>query len=170
MSEIKGRRRRVPYLVVTQGIPFLRYGKPQPVSLGRYLRQRVQWEQKQWTEKSSLEKSIALAEWEDRWDYIVEKEHGILDGQHGTPQLDGCVRATNVSSDGKSWTQVLRVTGEEICGKIKASNEKNAEMGKRMWEVVVKEKELAKQEKIQQRSERRSLQIAPQLESRNVVH
>jgi hypothetical protein len=166
LDEIKGGKRRVPNLVSAQGIPFLRYSKPQPISLSRVIRQKQDWDQRKWTQQESLKGDMVIAQWEDEWDEIVA---GQMAEEHG--QGNGKVRSPR-DSDGRegaggreaSWKHEMVVAEGELYQQIKQSDWKNAEMGRKMWEIVVKERELAAQEKreakIQRRIERKAAAAA----------
>jgi hypothetical protein len=162
LEEIKGGKRRVPNLVSAQGIPFLRYSKPQPISLSRVIRQKQNWDQKKWTQQGNLKGDIVIAQWEDEWDKIVAgqeaEEQGRGKGKVGSPRdSDG---GKEVGGREASWKYEVVVAEGELYRQIKEGDWKNAEMGRKMWEIVVKERELAAQEKreakIQRRIERKA--------------
>lgn len=143
----------MPNLVTAHGIPFLRYSKPQPLSLSRVIRQKVLWNEKNWTRKGVLDEQILLAELEDEWDRILEREHGFTD-------VDP--RDATATFAEPSWTDELRSTDAAIFEAIRARDAQCAEMGKKMWEVVKKEKALKRQEKIDRRIARKAMQAAKQ--------
>lgn len=153
LSEIKGGNRRVPNLVTAQGVPFLRYSKPQPISLNRVIRQRLQWNERNWGQKILLEKQILMAEYEDEWDELLRRDHGIVD------------KETN-NAFGKpvepSWMDEFHNTEKTIIEAIRAKDAKQLEMGKKMWEIVKKERELKRQEKIERRAARKELRAPAQ--------
>jgi hypothetical protein len=166
LDEIRGGKRRVPNLVSAQGIPFRRYSKPQPISLSRVIRQKQDRDQKKWTQQESLKGDIVIAQWEDEWDEIVAELKAEEQGQGR-----GKVRLPRDSDAGEeaggreaSWKHEMVVAEGELYQQIKESDWKNAEMGRKMWEIVVKERELAAQEKreakIQRRIERKATAAA----------
>ena len=166
LDEIRGGKRRVPNLVSAQGIPFLRYSKPQPISLNRVIRQKQDRNQKKWSQQESLKGDIVIAQWEDEWDEIVAgqmaEEHGRGKGKLRSPRdLSG---REKVDDREASWKHEMVVAEGELYRQIKESDWKNAEMGRKMWEIVVKERELAAQEKreakIQRRIERKAAAAA----------
>jgi hypothetical protein len=166
LDEIRGGKRRVPNLVSAQGIPFLRYSKPQPISLSRIIRQKQNRDQKKWTQLEGLKGDIVIAQWEDEWDEIVARQmaekHGRGKGKLRSPRdSDGGEEAGGCEA---SWKHEMVVAEGELYRQIKESDRKNAEMGRKMWEIVVKERELAAQEKreakIQRRIERKAAAAA----------
>jgi hypothetical protein len=153
LSEVRGGVRRVPNLVTAQGIPFLRYSKPQPVSLSRVIRQKVLWNEKKWTHRGVLEEQIHLAGFEDEWDRILEREHGLTNVDPGD---------TPATFAEPSWTEELRSADEAIFEALRARDGKCAKMGEKMWEVVKQEKTLKRQEKIERRIARKAMLAAKQ--------
>lgn len=153
LSEIQGGTRRVPNLVTAQGIPFLRYSKPQPISLSRVIRQKVLWNEKNWTQRGVLEEKILIAGFENTWDRILREEHGIVDGD---------AEESSVIPAEPSWTHEFRSTDAAISEALRAKDRKNAEMGVLMWEVVKKETALKRQEKTERRAARKAMQMSRQ--------
>lgn len=153
VSEIRGGTRRIPNLVTAHGIPFLRYSKPQPISLSRYVRQRILWNEMNWTRRGILEEKILLAEFEDEWDRILEQEHGIADVDH---------KDDTATYADPGWADEFISADASIWEAIRAKDLKYAEMGEKMWQVVKKEKVLKKQEKIDTRAARKALRLVRQ--------
>jgi hypothetical protein len=151
LSEIRGGTRRVPNLVTAHGIPFLRYSKPQPISLSRVIRQKVLWNEKNWIRRGVLEEKIILAEFEDEWDRILEREHGITDAD---PE-----DATATFSE-PSWTEEFHNNEAAIFEAIRARDAKCAEIGEKMWEIVKQEKALKRLEKTERRVARKEMELA----------
>jgi hypothetical protein len=166
LSEIKGGKRRVPNLISAQGVPFLRYSKPQPISLSRVIRQKQERDQKKWSQQEGLKTDIVIAQWEDEWDDVVEaqmaEEHCQAQGQL-KPREESKGPAEFYGRE-ESWRHEVVVAESELYRKIKESDWNNAELGRKMWEIVVKERELAAQEKreakIQRRIERKAAAAA----------
>jgi hypothetical protein len=166
LDEIKGGKRRVPNLVSAQGIPFLRYSKPQPISLSRVIRQKQDRDQKKWTQQESLKGDIVIAQREDEWDEIVagQEAEEQARGKGGVKSPLDTNGREEVGGPEASWKHEMVVAEGELYQQIKRSDWKNAEMGRKMWEIVVKERELAAQEKreakIQRRIERKAAAAA----------
>ena len=165
LSEIKSGKRRVPYLVSAQGVPFLRYSKPQPISLGRVIRQHQKWEQKKWDQKHEAEADVRIGGWEDEWDDLVEgRGHQpgventggmpslVLRGDDGNGNLNGSVEP--------SWSEGPLQIEHELMTQINEKDRKHTEMGRKMWDVVVKERELAQQEKEDAKIQRKAARMA----------
>ena len=70
---------------------------------------------------------MVFAKDEDAWDDLLTS-HGVMDARR------------------LSWTTSLREADQELSAKIERMNVASTNMGHKMWDVVVKEKELAKQE------------------------
>lgn len=157
LSQIKAEKRKVPYLVVTQGVPFLRYPGPQPQSLSRVIRQQHRWWEKKWEQKLDLEADITLAQWEDRWDQIVGRQirHSSMD-----PDTAETLRANEEREFDGSWASALREVHTGISQQIRERDIQRAEMGRQMWQVIVRERELAKQEKREAKQKRRQTRQA----------
>ena len=162
LSEIRGGRRNVPELIATHGVPFLRYSKPQPASLSRIIRQRGQRHQKWWTQKEELEADRKIAEWEDDWDEIVEAQ--AADERtlklYNTPSWQWPYGSGKVERSEETWSHEPHMAETEVMQRIRDEDRYYADLGKKMWEVVVKERELAVQEKreakIQKRTDRKA--------------
>ena len=163
LSEIKGGKRRVPNLVDAQGLPMLRYSKPQPVSLSRMIRQRIQWEAGRWRKKHELEADMEIARWEDQWDGLVEEEmqeEARLRLPANGSSADSKAMSGAAQGEEPSWvTEAERANGG-VWAQIQQFGEKKAAMAEKMWQIVLKERELGEKEKreakIQRRLERKA--------------
>ena len=166
LSEIKGGKRRVPNLISAHGVPFLRYSKPQPISLSRVIRQKQKRDQKKWTQREGLAIDTTIAQWEDEWDGAVQaqgaQEQGTRQSQLKlVEKLDDSGEANGQEG---SWTYEIVSADRKLSRQIKEHDRNNAELGRTMWGIVVKERELAAQEKreakIQRRIERKAAAAA----------
>ncbi|OAL34239.1 hypothetical protein AYO20_06494 [Fonsecaea nubica] len=81
ISEVKSGVRKVPNLMLTQGIPLLKYPGPTPVLMNRVLKNKLQWGVRKWAQHLDLAARIQVAEWEDEWDGILAREKGITESQ-----------------------------------------------------------------------------------------
>lgn len=166
LSEIKGGKRRVPNLISAQGVPFLRYSKPQPISLSRVIGQKQERDQRKWTQREGLAADTIIAQWEDEWDEAVQaqmaKEQGR--GQRSLKPADKLKGSGETNDQEERWKYEIVSAERELYRQIKENDRKNAELGRTMWEIVVKERELAAQEKreakIQRRIERKAAAAA----------
>ena len=157
LSEIKGGKRRVPNLISAQGVPFLRYSKPQPISLSRVIRQKQERDQKKLTQQEGLKTDVFIAQAEDKWDEIVKSQ--MSEEQR---QLRGTLKSAQESNgtgddegQEQSWKHEIVIAEAELYQQMKETTWENAEMGRKMWEIVVKERELAAQEKREAKIRRR---------------
>lgn len=158
LSEIRSGKRRVPEFVDLQGIPFLRYSKPQSSSLGRVLRQKVAWQTKKWDQRNKLtEEIMPLGEVEDGWDTLVamqKKQEGVPEER---PVYEGSrvVQGPNL----QSWNSAIRLTEAGIAQDLKVFDRKNLDLGRRMFEIMKKERELAAKEKADIESTKREPRV-----------
>ncbi|KAK2755930.1 E2 ubiquitin-conjugating protein mms2 [Arachnomyces sp. PD_36] len=116
-------RRRVPVLVSARGVPFLRIKKPQPRSLSRAINSKLDRRFKRVQTRERLEGELDMARLEDKWDEMV-----------GETVTD-------------SWSVPILESIREVDQKIKIGDEKNGQLARKMWGVVLKERELAEKEK-----------------------
>jgi hypothetical protein len=151
-------------------VPFLRYSKPQPISLSRVIRQKQERDQKKWTQREGLAADTTIAQWEDEWDEAVQTQIAQEQGRRQSQlklveKLEGSGEANDQE---KSWRYEVVSAERELYRQIKDSDRRNAELGRTMWEIVVKERELAAQEKreakIQRRIERKAAAAAASIE------
>jgi hypothetical protein len=151
LSEIKGGKRRVPKFMALQGIPFLRYSKPQPWSLGRLLTQKAAWQNKKWDQLNKLTGEITpFAETEDAWDALV-----ALQGEQEGFKNDSSVPEDAVgdrSCDPEPWRSVSLVAEASIDQDIRSFHRRNLATGRQMVEILKQERALAAQEKAESKS------------------
>jgi len=133
--------RRVPVLVNARGVPFLRIKKPQPPSLTRALRSKLDHRWKRIVRRERLEKELLLAKQEDYWDELVGER------------------------DPLSWTASICSSLSDVNVLLQTADEKNALLAQNMWEVVLRERKLAKQEKEERRRLRRENSLMKMEES-----
>ena len=157
LSEIRGGQRRVPNLISAQGVPFLRYSKPQPISLSRVIRQKQERDQKRFNRQEAFKADIITAQWEDQWDELVEAQMAKEQSQveHKRRSTKEFHRFAEEDSREASWGHEVVIAERELYQQIRQSDEKNVELGRKMWEIVVKERELAAQEKREAKIQRR---------------
>lgn len=132
--------------MAVQGIPLLQYSKPQPVSLGRVLRQKVAWQTKNWDQHGRIVGELTpLAESEDDWDAFVAlqvKQEGLTK-KNSLQQAD----VAGVKSDAVSWQAASRAAEASIIHKIRIQEQKHLETSRRMIEILKLERSMAAQEK-----------------------
>jgi hypothetical protein len=143
--------RRVPILVDAGGFPFIRYKKPQPENVSRMLRQKIVQKQKHWNYTHKLEEQLLpMAEQEDQWDALVERETGNpIEGE----------------GDGSSFLAEMKEEKRNM-QKLMSANRKRLEQRIAvMTNIVFKEKRLAAEEREERRRlsrERREAEKAKQ--------
>ncbi|OAP54249.1 hypothetical protein AYL99_11350 [Fonsecaea erecta] len=81
ISEVKSGVRKVPNLILAQGVPLLKYPGPTPVLLNRILKTKIQWGVRKWAQHLDIAARIQIGEWEDDWDSILGREQGIVETQ-----------------------------------------------------------------------------------------
>ncbi|KAL1958618.1 hypothetical protein VTO42DRAFT_4215 [Malbranchea cinnamomea] len=114
--------RHVPRLVNARGIPFLRIKKPQPEVLSRTIRGKLVTRWKRIERRQRLEEELVVAQEEDMWDELT--------GQAERATFESTVKASL----------------DEVNELIIKSDIDNQKLAKKMWEIVLKERELAEKE------------------------
>lgn len=163
LSQIRGGKRRVPRFVSVQGIPFLRYSKPQSPTLGRVLRQKIAWNIKKWDQRGKLaEVNIRWGENEDAWDALVTQQHRkeVLQHERSTP---GHVQ-TELNCELTSWAAASRVADAAIGQKIRNQDLRNAKTSQRMVDILKQERMLAAKEKADLESKKYERRVARRTE------
>ncbi|WEW60699.1 hypothetical protein PRK78_006186 [Emydomyces testavorans] len=120
-------RRRVPVLVNARGIPFLRIKKPQPPNLSHTIRGLLNTRWKRIERRERLELELIMARDEDFWDGLT--------GQN----------------DASSWAVSVKDSLDDVNKTILEGDRANRDMAQKMWEVVLKERELAKKEALERK-------------------
>lgn len=116
-------RRRVPVLVNAGGLPYLRIKKPQPRILNFVIKSKLETRWRRIQRRERLQVELEMARAEDRWDKIVGE------------------------ADPESWTVPILTSLWEVNKMIEQADNNTARLAKSMWEVVLKERELAEKEK-----------------------
>lgn len=128
-EKLKGER-KVPVLDETFGFPFLRFSKPQSPRLSRQLSDLIR--RRRCREELIARfkgEAIYLAEEEDAWEKLLEKDFGVID-----PAM-----TTYVASVKKSIAHLAVVLNDE--------KKDMMARGRALWELVQKEKALVEEEK-----------------------
>ncbi|KIV78641.1 hypothetical protein PV11_06274 [Exophiala sideris] len=144
-SQVRSGVRKVPNLIVTQGIPVLKYSGPQPVLLNRVIKNKVKVGLRRFKQHEGLEIGADLAECEDDWDHIIRKHHGIDDAK----------APGRSTSDQATWRQTFVDADHELTDKYVDQQRKHADLGKRLWQIVLAERELKEKERREAKHERR---------------
>lgn len=115
-------KRRIPHFVNAGGMPMLRTKKPQSGFLSAVIRSKLKQRQRWFDRGETLRIDMTFAKDEDDWDKMT------------MPQ------------DGKSWTSDTWESMQMLKVKIRERDIKNYELAEAMWQVVVRERELAAKE------------------------
>ncbi|EXJ59106.1 hypothetical protein A1O7_06537 [Cladophialophora yegresii CBS 114405] len=83
LSEVKTGVRKVPNLILAQGVPLLKYPGPTPVLVNRILKEKIRWGVRKWEQHKDVRRRIQIAEWEDEWDDILAEEGNFVDDDDG---------------------------------------------------------------------------------------
>lgn len=142
--------RRVPVLVDANGLPFIRYKKPQPENVSRMLRQKLEQRQKLWNHLHNLESYfLPLAEYEDNWDAILEKNTGnTLKGVK-----DGATFHDEMKAAKRNTQDLMRKEVAKLTLRVQV-----------MTNIILKEKELAVKERDERRRSSREKREAHNVE------
>ncbi|EFR03725.1 hypothetical protein MGYG_06721 [Nannizzia gypsea CBS 118893] len=114
--------RRVPRFACARGIPFLRIKKPQPknLSVAIQIRQDARW--KNILRRQELGVDSLFAKDEDTWDAITSK------------------------TEADTWDKAIQQNISRVVDTIKKGDERDLELARKMWNVVVAERRLAEKE------------------------
>ncbi|KAL4910654.1 hypothetical protein BDW74DRAFT_1180 [Aspergillus multicolor] len=123
LAKVSGKR-HIPVLVSASGIPFLRIKKPQPQSLSRMIRSKVNERQKMMDRRAELEPDMLFAKDEDAWDDL-----------------------TTGREDEEEWSTAPRDAYYNLKRRLWKDSAKKEALAKSMWEIVLAERELAEKEK-----------------------
>ena len=132
--------RHVPVLFNANGIPVLRFKKPQPSNLSNYIRSRINLRQKRQDQCHRLEDELELASAEDEWDEIVEV-YGELRRGGGDEEEEEDEKEEN------DWVTAINQALTDLEKALAEEKEKNRVMATRMQELVDRERELFQQER-----------------------
>ena len=133
--------RHVPKLVNANGIPFLRFKKPQSPYLSRVIRDKIKRRSRRFDQLYDLEHQIVLAQEEDRWDKILYETCGLRKRT-----------GKRHSARPASWVTAILQARDAISSTLKEETSKNAEMARKMHSIVEQEKILAAKEAAQGRN------------------
>lgn len=127
-------KRKVPVLVNARGIPFLRIKKPQPRNLSGVIRSKLE---KRWNRiviRDRLHVELLFAKDEDAWDHLTR------------------------AAERPTWSEEVKLALDNVYDKIRETDRQNRELAESMWNIVLKERELAKKEDEQRQLEESALQ------------
>ena len=139
LHRLSGGRRHVPRFMVANGVPFLKFKRRQSPILSSVIRGTQTSRQKRTDRIYGLEHLKRLAEAEDAWDSMTSHESHFRE------------RKGEAESKGGSWVTELREAIAEQEARGHASARRSRQMAKKMWAVVVQERELQQAEKAEKR-------------------
>ena len=153
-------KRHVPVLFNANHIPVLRLKKPQPASLSRFIRQRVEQRQARHDRRARLHDELRLAKREDEWDDLTAE----LTGQQEERSLKEAISGTQVEPQIEcTWSEALKEALSEVHRQLNEEKEKNRIMGEKMQAVVDRETEAFEKEK----SERKRVNMVERFRRRD---
>ena len=178
----------MPVLSVHDGFPFMRLRKPQSSFLGRVLRDKHWRRHKRWVRIWDIEHKGEIGEAEEEWEALVKRRLRLEAssesddkgeggwalggertlGEEGEEKV-GDYRRFGLEWDwGKilSWRYSMNEARREIYDKMFADSAKARELGRRMGEIVDRERELWEKE----REERKMKGWQKRLERRTKMH
>ncbi|KAI9814425.1 MAG: hypothetical protein M1827_003281 [Pycnora praestabilis] len=134
-------RRQIPRLVYANQFPFLRFKKPQSPFLSYVIRKKIEQRHKRFDRLHQADEAIEQAAHEDRWDELLSSSYGIGPGQ-------------GASEDEPQWTDVARAELRDMSFKLKAQERSNRRIARKMLDIINKEKQLARDEKVRRKVEK----------------
>ncbi|KAK3079304.1 hypothetical protein LTS18_005190 [Coniosporium uncinatum] len=159
--DVKGRR-HIPHVVNANGVPFLRFKRPQPENLTRLLRSKMENKFRRVEREQELEGYwVPLAGGEDGWDEVLERCCGPLPTTTRWKQEEGkAVRETK-------WVDVYKQALWDVRRAVKETERGNRELTRKMTDLAGREQVLADMErgtrvvaKEKRRAERRAAWLA----------
>lgn len=152
LEQLSGRR-HVPVLFNANHIPVLRIKKPQPLSLSRFIRQRVLQRQNRHDRRWRLSSEKELAKHEDEWDRLVANEVRAIESRR--LMQSGAGSSAMSKAHEPTWSSAISTAAREVQQQIDGEREKNGAMAEKMQAIVDKEKELYKAETVDRLKARR---------------
>lgn len=119
--------RKVPALVCARGVPFLRIKGRQPRNLSGVIRNKLETRWHRIEVRDRLQLEHLFAQDEDAWD-----------------------RMTN-ATESCTWSEEIKRARDDVCTKIRESDQKNRALAENMWKVVLAERKAAKEEEEQRK-------------------
>lgn len=162
LADLAGRR-KVPVLYSANRIPVLRFRKPQPHALSRFIAQRVERRQRRFDRRDWLLERIGLARAEDEWDELVSaRPRPGLRGRGGSGDVGLADAVEGAASAGArevrkepSWRGEFEAALGVVEEAVAEEGRRNAEMAARMQGLVDREREVFERERDERRAEAR---------------
>ena len=143
-------RRTVPFLICTNGVPFLRYKKPQSPTLSRVINDKIRAHEHRLDRKYEYQDQVQMGKLEDAWDNDLSRYRGLSSRNEPDP----------------SWKDAPLSTLDEVVKVSRRHTERNKKMALDMYHVMEKERALAEKERLTGRDERHRRNKAKRLARR----
>lgn len=139
--------RHIPKLCTANGIPFLRFKKPQSPILSGIIRQKIKTQQKRYDYLAAFEQQTVVAGWEDQWDRILQGQKvGNREGFGGR--------------DGVRWVDGIEMARKDVMKKLGDNRSRNTAVGREMGRIVERERELVEKEREKEREKGEEAKMA----------
>ncbi|KAJ9144109.1 hypothetical protein NKR23_g6212 [Pleurostoma richardsiae] len=162
LSEIRGGVRKVPKLAHTNGVPFLRLGKPQSPALGRALGRRKEEQQGWITLAQQLHESGRPdAAEEDRWEDIVQRQMRQDDETSVADSDAGGLVADERADASTKYTHAVQLSIDRLYEKLNEQREDMVARAAAMMRIVDAEQALAEKEAKERLERQRTRQPDP---------
>lgn len=152
LEKLSGKR-HVPVLFSANHIPVLRVKKPQPASLSRFIRQRIEQRQEWHDRRHRLTGELRIASCEDAWDSLMSEATSTL--EEATSTLEEAMLADEGEEE-PDWEEAIIDAAAEVQEKLNAENAKYKAMAEKMQAVVDREQALYDQEQRERRKMKRA--------------
>ncbi|KAL8783377.1 MAG: hypothetical protein Q9195_009405 [Heterodermia aff. obscurata] len=143
-------RRTVPHLINTNGVPFLRYSRPQSPTLSRVILDKIKTYDRRIGRKYELQNQVQMAKLEDAWDTDLSQYCGLSIPDDPDPL----------------WRKEPYCALNDFHTMLKRNTERTRELGLDMYRVLEKERALAEKERLARRDERHRRNKAKRLARR----
>lgn len=154
LEKLKGKR-HVPVLFSANHIPILRLKKPQPESLSRFIRQRIEQRGARHDLRFALYEQLKVAGWEDEWDGLTAELTGQEHQAQGSSMREAMLGAKVKKEEEPTWKYAVDAAITEVHGQLGEEREKNRVTAEKMQAVVDRERELFEKEKAEREEAKR---------------
>jgi len=124
LSELSGRR-QIPKLISANGMPFLRFKKPQSIYINRIIQDKADQKQKTSDHIKEIATSIQWAQDEDRWEDLADIRSGSEE----------------------PWTKEVWAWKENTFDNVRRIDARAKDISKKMLDIVDQERELFERER-----------------------
>ncbi|KAF2668106.1 hypothetical protein BT63DRAFT_457408 [Microthyrium microscopicum] len=136
--------RKVPFMVNANGLPFIRWKKPQPKNVSRTIWMKLRTQQRQLDQVQAIAAlHWPLADREDEWDGMMKRLGAEYEETRGR------------------WAEAVEGYEKELSDKWRADKKRDRERVERFTKIIWRERELAEKERV----ERKALKLEKRTES-----